>query len=105
MCLQFHKIFRAAGQKSPFEGRYGVGAGAGLTAADGQEPQADDDRGYRRYRRRRRMARGGEDWRDLSPEERRARRQERQAARSDDLRIPEPDINDPNPTPEGGINY
>ena len=46
------------------------------------------------------MARGDDYW-----EERQARRQERQAARADDLRIPEPDINDPNPTPEGGINY
>ena len=102
MCIKFHRIIKATGQKSPFEGLYG-GAGTGTSPtppADVQEPQDDDDSGFRRYRRRRRMARGGEDW-----EERRARRQERQAARSDDLRIPEPDINDPNPTPEGGINY
>jgi len=54
--------------------------------------------GSRTFRRRRR--RGGEDW-----EERRARRQERRAARGEDLRIPQLDINDPNPTPDGGINY
>ena len=56
--------------------------------------------GSRTYRRRRR--RGGEDWEERRTR-RQARRQARQAARSDDLRIP--DINDPNPTPEGGINY
>ena len=103
MCLKFHKAILASGGKSPFSGIYGVDTSPTRTSptrsTGGQEPQ-DDDRGFRRYRRRRRRERGEDYW-----EERRARRQERQAARADDLRIPEPDINDPNPTPEGGINY
>ena len=64
-----------------------------------EDPQGEGY-GSRTYRRRRR--RGGEDWEERRTR-RQARRQARQAARSDDLRIP--DINDPNPTPEGGINY
>ena len=104
MCLKFHRAILATGQKSPFSGIYGTDTSPTRTSptrsTGGQEPQDDDDRGFRRYRRRRRMARGDDYW-----EERQARRQERQAARADDLRIPEPDINDPNPTPEGGINY
>ena len=104
MCLKFHKAILASGGKSPFEAMYGTGTSPTRTSptrsTGGQEPQDYDDRSFRRYRRAGRRSRGEDYW-----EERRARRQERQAARADDLRIPEPDINHPNPTPEGGINY
>ena len=56
----------------------------------------------RRYWRRRRKETAGDYW---DSRRNRDRARERQPAPEDDLRIPQPDINDPNPTPSGGINY
>jgi len=88
-------------------GRKGSGfpspSGAGTTSPDTipEDPQGDGYRG-RRYRRRRRREGAGDYW---DSRRNRDRAWERQPAPEDDLRIPQPDINDPNPTPEGGINY
>jgi len=66
-----------------------------------EDPQGEGY-GSRTYRRRRRRERAGDYW---DSRRNRDRAWERQPAPEDDLRIPQPDINDPNQTPDGGINY
>ena len=98
MCVGIASFLRGQGTKSIFAGQ----AGTAPTDPDTipEDPQGDGYRG-RRYRRRRRRERAGDYW-----DFRRARdRARRRPDSEDDLRIPEPDINDPNPTPSGGINY
>ena len=100
MCAMMGKILAATGQKSPFAGPAGVNTTPD-TVPEEQVPQGDGYRG-RRYWRRRRRETAGDYW---DSRRNRDRAWEKQPAPKDDLRIPEPDINDPNPTPSGGINY
>ena len=79
-----------------------------LAGGDGKLPTdpdtiPEDPQGRRDYRyRRRRKERAGDYW---DSRRNRDRAWEKQPDPKEDLRIPEPDINDPNPTPDGGINY
>ena len=98
MCMMIGRILESQGKRNPFAG--GVGTAPTDPDTIPEDPQGDGYRG-RRYRRRRRRERAGDYW-----DFRRARdRARRRPDSEDDLRIPQPDINDPNPTPEGGINY
>ena len=96
MCLN-QGLFRSLVGRSKLSG---TGAANMSTAEFPEDSQGDGYRG-RRYRRRRRRETAGDYW-----DSRRNRdRAWGTPAPEDDLRIPEPDINDPNPTPDGGINY
>tara|TARA_R100000458_G_scaffold43909_1_gene41907 strand:+ start:248 stop:547 length:300 start_codon:yes stop_codon:yes gene_type:complete len=99
MCAVIRDILTAQGKRSPFTG--GAGTAPGDRLPGEQESQGDDYRG-RRYWRRRRRERAGDYW---DSRRGRDRAWERPPAPEDDLRIPEPDINDPNQTSDGGINY
>ena len=96
MCLN-QGLFRSLVGRSKLSG-----TGAGMSTAEfPEDPQGDGYRG-RRYRRRRRRETAGDYW---DSRRNRERAWASKPAPEDDLRIPEPDINDPNPTPDGGINY
>tara|TARA_R100001086_G_scaffold85057_1_gene41569 strand:- start:729 stop:1040 length:312 start_codon:yes stop_codon:yes gene_type:complete len=103
MCLN-QGIFRSLVSRT---GEFSNLAGAGTaptspdTVPGEQVPQGDGYRG-RRYWRRRRRETAGDYW---DSRRNRDRAWEKQPDPKEDLRIPEPDINDPNPTPSGGINY
>jgi len=97
MCVGIANFLRSKAGMSPLAG------GAG-TAPDTipEDPQGDGS-GRRDYRRRRRRKETAGDYWDSRRN--RDRAWETQPDPKEDLRIPEPDINDPNPTPDGGINY
>jgi len=95
MCLN-QRIFRAIVGRTELPE-----TGANMSTAEfPNNPQGDVS--GRRYWRRRKKERAGDYW---DSRRNRDRAWERQPPPEDDLRIPQPDINDPNPTPSGGINY
>jgi len=98
MCVGIANFLRSQAGKNPLAG----GVGTAPTDPDKVPGDPQGDGSGRRYRRRRRRETAGDYW---DSRRNRDRAWEKQPAPEDDLRIPEPDINDPNPTPDGGINY
>ena len=98
MCLN-QGLFRSLVSRT---GEFSNLAGDGTAPTSPDTVPGEQDTQGRRYWRRRRRETAGEYW---DSRRNRDRAWEKQPAPEDDLRIPQPDINDPNPTPEGRINY